>query len=76
MNLIIDDSDHPLILKWRHPVGSYAGYFIDNEEYFQRKAHFQGCQRQIFKDNDDRNYFLFVEVFLETVKEAWMEVLM
>ena len=39
MNLIIDDSDHPLIIK----VASIQSarmqvYFIDNEEYFQRKA--------------------------------------
>src|SRR3982751_1029344 len=38
MNLIIDDSDHPLIIK----VASIQSarmqvYFIDNEDYFQRK---------------------------------------
>ena len=39
MNLIIDDSDHQLIIK----VASIQSarlqvYFIDNEDYFQRKA--------------------------------------
>ena len=39
MNLIIDDADHPLIIK----VASIQQarmqiYFIDNEEYFKRKA--------------------------------------
>jgi starch synthase len=39
MNLIIDDTDHPLIIK----VASIQSarmqvYFIDNEDYFQRKA--------------------------------------
>src|SRR5512136_997584 len=38
MNLIIDDTDHPLIIK----VASIQSarmqvYFIDNEDYFQRK---------------------------------------
>src|SRR4030065_855800 len=38
MNLIIDDADHPLIIK----VASIQSarmqvYFIDNEDYFQRK---------------------------------------
>ena len=38
MNLIIDDTDHPLIIK----VASISQarmqvYFIDNEEYFKRK---------------------------------------
>ena len=41
MNLIIDDTDHPLIIK----VASIQSarmqvYFIDNEEYFQRKMVF------------------------------------
>ncbi len=39
MNLIIDNNDHPLIIK----VASIQQarmqiYFIDNEDYFQRKA--------------------------------------
>ena len=38
MNLIIDDTDHPLIIK----VASISAarmqiYFIDNDEYFKRK---------------------------------------
>jgi starch synthase len=38
MNLIIDDTDHPLIIK----VASIQSarmqvYFIDNDDYFQRK---------------------------------------
>jgi len=38
MNLIIDDTDHPLIIK----VASIQSarmqvYFIDNEDFFQRK---------------------------------------
>ena len=42
MNLIIDDNDHPLIIK----VASIQSarmqvYFIDNEDYFQRKYHSQ-----------------------------------
>ena len=41
MNLIIDDTDHPLIIK----VASIQQarmqiYFIDNEDYFQRKSTF------------------------------------
>ena len=41
MNLIIDDTDHPLIIK----VASIQSarmqvYFIDNEDYFHRKIYF------------------------------------
>lgn len=69
MNLIIDDSDHPLIIK----VASIQSarmqvYFIDNEEYFQRKATFRDTKKKFFKDNDDRTIF-FCRGVLETVKK-------
>src|SRR6185436_4850953 len=69
MNLIIDDSDHPLIIK----VASIQSarmhvYFIDNEEYFQRKATFRDAKEKFFKDNDDRTIF-FCRGVLETVKK-------
>ncbi|MEP7168445.1 MAG: glycogen/starch synthase [Bacteroidota bacterium] len=69
MNLIIDDSDHPLIIK----VASIQSarmqvYFIDNEEYFQRKATFRDAKDKFFKDNDDRTIF-FCRGVLETVKK-------
>ena len=69
MNLIIDDTDHPLIIK----VASIQSarmqvYFIDNEEYFQRKATFRDAKNKFFKDNDDRTVF-FCRGVLETVKK-------
>ena len=69
MNLIIDDSDHPLIIK----VASIQSarmqvYFIDNEEYFQRKAIFRDAKDKFYKDNDDRTIF-FCRGVLETVKK-------
>ena len=49
MNMIINDTDHPLIIK----VGSIQAarmqvYFIDNEEYFQRKFVFNDKKGKIF----------------------------
>jgi starch synthase len=69
MNLIIDDSDHPLIIK----VASIQSarmqvYFIDNEEYFQRKMIFRDAKKKFFKDNEDRMIF-FCRGVLETVKK-------
>lgn len=69
MNLIIDDSDHPLIIK----VASIQSarmqvYFIDNEEYFQRKTTFRDAKKKFFKDNEDRMVF-FCRGVLETVKK-------
>jgi starch synthase len=69
MNLIINDQDHPLIIK----VASIQSarmqvYFIDNEEYFQRKAMFYDERNKFFKDNEDRAVF-FCRGVLETVKK-------
>ncbi len=69
MNLIIDDTDHPLIIK----VASIQSarmqiYFIDNEDYFQRKYVFFDKNNKFFKDNDERTIF-FSRGVLETVKK-------
>lgn len=69
MNLIIDDTDHPLIIK----VASIQSarmqvYFIDNEDFFQRKATVADEQGNEYEDNDDRSIF-YVRGVLETVKK-------
>jgi len=69
MNLIIDDTDHPLIIK----VASIQSarmqiYFIDNEDYFQRKYTTRDKNNKFFKDNDERAIF-FSRGVLETVKK-------
>lgn len=69
MNLIIDDSDHPLIIK----VASIQQarmqiYFIDNEDYFQRKYTFHDKNNKFFNDNDERAIF-YCRGVLETVKK-------
>ena len=69
MNLIIDETDHPLIIK----VASIQSarmqvYFIDNEEFFQRKHVFEDAKKKQFKDNDERAIF-FCRGVLETVKK-------
>lgn len=69
MNLIIDDTDHPLIIKVASiQAARMQVYFIDNEEYFQRKAIFKDAKKKFFKDNDDRTLF-FCRGVLETVKK-------
>ena len=69
MNLIIDDTDHPLIIK----VASIQQarmqiYFIDNEDYFQRKFMLTDKNDKFFKDNDERAIF-YSRGVLETVKK-------
>lgn len=69
MNLIIDDSDHPLIIK----VASIQQarmqiYFIDNEDYFHRKGIIRDKSGKFYEDNDERAIF-FSRGVLETVKK-------
>ncbi|MFZ0281661.1 MAG: glycogen/starch synthase [Bacteroidales bacterium] len=69
MNLIIDDTDHPLIIK----VASIQSarmqvYFIDNDDYFQRKYTVTDSAGKEFEDNDERALF-FARGVIETVKK-------
>lgn len=69
MNLIIDDTDHPLIIK----VASISAarmqvYFIDNDEYFKRKNTDSDDKGNFYEDNDERSMF-FCRGVLETVKK-------
>lgn len=73
MNLIVDDTDHPLIIKVAsiQPTRMQV-YFIDNEEFFQRKPTFWDEDGKFFPDNDERSIFFSRGVF-ETVKKlGWM----
>lgn len=69
MNLIIDDNDHPLIIKVAsiQPARMQV-YFIDNDEYFQRKATLTDKNGTEYADNDERAIF-FCRGVLETVKK-------
>lgn len=69
MNLIIDDTDHPLIIK----VASIQAarmqiYFIDNEDFFHRKYLLCDDKGKEFADNDERSIF-YVRGVMETVKK-------
>ncbi|MDR2389530.1 MAG: glycogen/starch synthase [Tannerellaceae bacterium] len=69
MNLIIDDTDHPLIIK----VASIQSarmqvYFIDNEDFFHRKSMFCDSHGQAYEDNDERSIF-YIRGVLETIKK-------
>ena len=69
MNLIIDDNDQPLIIKVASiQAARMQVYFIDNEEYFQRKYIVTDKNNQYFSDNDERMLF-FCKGVLETVKK-------
>jgi len=69
MNLIIDDTDHPLIIK----VASIQSarmqvYFIDNDDYFQNRMQTTDENGIEYDDNDSRAIF-YARGVLETVKK-------
>lgn len=69
MNLIIEDSDHPLLIK----VASIQSariqiYFIDNDDLFHRRKGTKDEQGVEYKDNDDRVIF-YARGAVETVKK-------
>ena len=69
MNLIIDDTDHPLIIK----VASIQSarmqvYFIDNDDYFQNRLQTTDENGMEYDDNDARTIF-YARGVLETVKK-------
>ena len=69
MNIIISDNDNPLIIKVASiPSARMQVYFLDNEEYFQRKYVFRDKENKFYADNDERTIF-FCKGALETVKK-------
>jgi len=69
MNLVINDMDMPLIIKVASiPKERMQVYFIDNDEYFKRKALFTDEDNNLFPDNDERMIF-FAKGVVETVKK-------
>ena len=69
MNLIINDTDHPLIIKVASiQAARMQVYFIDNDDYFQRKATMTDDNGVGFPDNDERAIF-FARGVLETVRK-------
>jgi starch synthase len=69
MNLVVNDLDMPLIIKVASiPKERIQVYFIDNDEYFKRKATFSDEDGVLYSDNDERAIF-FAKGVVETVKK-------
>ncbi|MGK6349982.1 glycogen/starch synthase [Parapedobacter sp. DT-150] len=69
MNIVVDNNDNPLIIKVASiPAARMQVYFLDNEEYFQRKHVFCDDCGKFFEDNNERTVF-FCKGALETVKK-------
>lgn len=69
MNLIIDETDHPLIIKVASlPQARMQIYFIDNDDYFMKRGMICDTNGEEYDDNGERAIF-FARGVLETVKK-------
>jgi starch synthase len=69
INISVGDDEKPLTIKVASiPAAKLQVYFIDNEDYFQRKGVFADKKGNIYEDNEERTLF-FCKGALETVKK-------
>ena len=69
MNLIIDETDHPLIIRVASITSSRMQvYFIDNDDYFGKRGMSRDEQKAEYPDNAERAVF-YARGVLETVKK-------
>ena len=72
MNIVVDDTDHPLIIKVASmPSLRTQVFFILNEDYFRNHLNTRDDKGNEYPDNDERTIF-FARSVLETVKkQSW-----
>ncbi len=69
MNIIIDETDHPLIIKVASiPQARMQIYFIDNDDYFMKRGMICDENGEEYEDNGERAIF-YARGVLETVKK-------
>lgn len=69
MNLIIDDTDHQLIIKVASIISARMQvYFIDNDDFMKNRLMLTDDKGKLYKDNVERVMF-FARGSLETVKK-------
>ena len=73
LNIVIDDTDHPLIIKVATLQPSRMQvYFIDNDDYFLRHTT-QGLETHLSPQDNDERIIFFVQGVIKTVKKLRWE---
>lgn len=73
LNIVIDDTDHPLIIKVATLQPSRMQvYFIDNDDYFLRHTA-DGLETALSPEDNDERIIFFVRGVVETVKKLRWE---
>ena len=72
INIMIGDNDNPLIIKVAslQPARMQV-YFLDNEDYFHRKATLRDAKGDLYADNDERMIFYCKGVLETVLKLGW-----
>jgi starch synthase len=69
INIAVGDEEKPLIIKVASiPTAKLQVYFIDNDDYFNRKSIFFDNENNFYEDNDERSIF-FCKGVIETVRK-------
>lgn len=69
MNIVVDDTDHPLIIKVASiQAARMQVYFIDNDDYFHKRGMYADDKGVPYADNVERAVF-YARGVLETVKK-------
>lgn len=69
LNLIIDDTDHPLLVKVASIQSAHIQiYFMDNEDLFNKRRGIADADGKEYEDNDVRTIF-YARSVLETVRK-------
>ena len=69
MNIVINDTDHPLIIKVASiQAARMQVYFIDNDDYFHKRLMLRDENGQEYEDNGERAVF-YARGVLETLKK-------
>ncbi|MBP3228027.1 MAG: glycogen/starch synthase [Bacteroidaceae bacterium] len=73
MNIIINESDHPLIIKVASvPQSRMQVYFIDNDDFFKNRQVLSDAETGEYADNMERAIF-FARGVLETIRKlCWI----
>ncbi len=70
LNIVIDDNDHPLIIKVATLQPSRMQvYFIDNDDYFSRSGAGAGLETETHPADNDERIMFFARGVIETVKK-------
>lgn len=73
INVPVGEFDNPMIIKVASlPAAKMQVYFVDNEDFFQRKAFFNDENGELFEDNDERTIFFNKGAIEILLKLGWM----